>query len=124
MKGEFSEEEDKKEGGPDDGEAGDGTGDSFESKRVWQRMLIVAAGPIFNFILAFLFALFLIGQAGYDPPVVLEVESGSPAAQAGIEAGDWITKIGRSAISLQRDISVYTMLHSTAFSSGHCPLDT
>lgn len=122
MKGEFSEEEekeDKKEGGPDDGEAGDGTGDSFESKRVWQRMLIVAAGPIFNFILAFLFALFLIGQAGYDPPVVLEVEDGSPAAQAGIEAGDWITKIGRSAISLQRDISVYTMLHSTAFSSGH-----
>ena len=66
MKGEFSEEEkeDKEEGEPDDGEAGDGTGDSFESKRVWQRMLIVAAGPIFNFLLAFLFALFLIGQAG------------------------------------------------------------
>ena len=121
MQGEFSEEEekeDKQEGGPDDGETEESTGGSFESKRVWQRMLIVAAGPIFNFLLAFLFALFLIGQVGYDPPVVLEVEAGSPAAQAGIEAGDWITKIGRSAISLQRDISVYTMLHSTAFSSG------
>lgn len=125
MQGEFSEEdgkedekEDEMEGEAGGREAGDGSGGSFESRRVWQRMLIVAAGPVFNFLLAFLFSLFLIGQAGYDPPVVLEVESGSPAAQAGIEAGDWITKIGRSAISLQRDISVYTMLHSTSFSSG------
>ncbi|MGO5291915.1 M50 family metallopeptidase [Porcincola sp. LCP21S3_C12] len=125
MQGEFSEEdgkedekEDEMEGEAGGREAGGGSGGSFESRRVWQRMLIVAAGPVFNFLLAFLFSLFLIGQAGYDPPVVLEVESGSPAAQAGIEAGDWITKIGRSAISLQRDISVYTMLHSTSFSSG------
>ena len=43
---------------------------SFNSKSVWQRISVVAAGPVFNFILAFVFALVLVGIVGYDTPVV------------------------------------------------------
>lgn len=93
-------------------------GDSFEEKKVWQRMLIVAAGPLFNFLLALVFSLVLISQAGYDPPIVLEVTPNSPAEEAGIAAGDTLTKIGRTRISLQRDLSVYPLLHKEDLSSG------
>src|SRR5574344_3081632 len=41
---------------------------SFESKSVWARMSIVLAGPIFNFVLAFVLAIVVIGVVGYDKP--------------------------------------------------------
>ncbi len=43
---------------------------SFNSKSVWARIAVVAAGPVFNFILAFLLALIVIGTAGFDRPEV------------------------------------------------------
>ena len=52
--------------GEDDDDESEG---SFGSKKIWQRILIVAAGPFFNFLLAFLFAAIIIGTAGYDAPV-------------------------------------------------------
>ena len=35
---------------------------SFGSKSVWARMSVIAAGPIFNFLLAFIMALFIVGK--------------------------------------------------------------
>ena len=43
---------------------------SFQKKSVWARISVVAAGPVFNFIMAFIFALILILCVGYDKPVV------------------------------------------------------
>ena len=42
---------------------------SFNSKSVWARMAVVAAGPVFNFIMAFVCAVIIIGMNGYisDP---------------------------------------------------------
>ena len=54
--------------------------DSFGSKSVWARMSVIAAGPIFNFLLAFIMALFIVGNLGYDVPVLLNVTEGMPAA--------------------------------------------
>lgn len=93
-------------------------GGSFAKCKVWQRMLIVAAGPVFNFLLAFLFSIFLIGAAGYDPPVVLKVSDGFPAREAGIAAGDEITQIGNARIFLYRDISDYVYFHQAEMASG------
>ena len=61
---------------------------SFNSKTVWQRIAIVAAGPIANFLLAFLafWLIFLAGERDLAP-VVGQVKEGSLADQAGFEPG-------------------------------------
>lgn len=77
---------------------------SFNSKSVWRRISVIAAGPIFNFILAFFGAMIIISIIGYDPPEVLEVKAGSPEAEAGLQAGDLITKYDGQSINLGRDL--------------------
>lgn len=89
----------------EDGEE-DGPG-SFGHASVWGRISVVAAGPIFNFILAFVFALVITSVMGYDPPKVLSVEENSPAEEAGLQVGDIITSFQGKPISIGRDISLY-----------------
>lgn len=80
---------------------------AFSSKKVWQRIAIVAAGPMFNFILAFVFAVIIIGTVGYDAPVAAYLPDGSPLLQAGVQVGDEITSIDGHKIRIYRDISGY-----------------
>ncbi len=42
---------------------------SFQKKSVWARISVVAAGPVFNFIMAFVFAFILISCIGYDKDI-------------------------------------------------------
>lgn len=93
----------------EDGEE-DGPG-SFGHASVWGRISVVAAGPIFNFILAFVFALVITSVMGYDPPKVLLVEENSPAEEAGLQVGDIITSFQGKHISIGRDISLYESLY-------------
>ena len=67
---------------------------SFNGKTVWQRIAIVAAGPIANFLLAFVafWFVFLSGERDLAP-VVGQVQVGSIAEQAGFEAGMEIISI-------------------------------
>lgn len=67
----------------------------FVNKNVWQRIAVVAAGPIANVILTFLilYAL-LLGYGRYTiAPVIGEVLPGSVAESAGLEAGDTILSV-------------------------------
>ena len=84
---------------------------SFGSKSVWARMSVIAAGPIFNFLLAFIMALFIVGNLGYDVPVLLNVTEGMPAADAGLQAGDRIVKMNGTRIHLYREVQNYSMFH-------------
>ena len=84
---------------------------SFGSKSVWARMSVIAAGPIFNFLLAFIMALFIVGNLGYDVPVLLNVTEGMPAANAGLQAGDRIVKMNGKRIHLYREVQNYSMFH-------------
>lgn len=84
---------------------------AFGKKSVWARISVVAAGPLFNFLMAFVFAFILLCNTGYDLPVLSGVSEGYPAAEAGLEAGDTIVKINHSRIHFFRDISVYTQFH-------------
>ena len=86
---------------------------AFNKKNVWQRLSIVLAGPVFNFILAFFLSLFLVGFTGADLPVLSDVQEGSPAAEAGIMAGDKIVKMDGSRVYNFREI-VYKMLLNKA----------
>jgi regulator of sigma E protease len=68
---------------------------SFHHKPVWQRFLIVLAGPVSNFLLAI--AIFMVFFASFgapsSPPVVGEVQAESAAATAQIQPGDRILSI-------------------------------
>lgn len=85
---------------------------AFGKKSVWARMSVVFAGPLFNFILAFIFAFILMCCVGYDKPVLTAVTEGFPAAEAGIQEGDEIIKLNHLSIHFAREISVYSMFHS------------
>ena len=84
---------------------------SFNNASVWARISVVAAGPIFNFILAFVFAMIITSVVGYDPARVLQVTEGSPAAQAGLKEGDIIKEFQGRHISIGRDLDSYMTLH-------------
>lgn len=85
---------------------------SFNSASVWGRISIIAAGPVFNFILAFIFAVIIVAAVGYEPAVVLQVQKGSPAAQAGLLEGDLITEFQGYSIDLGKDVYLYQTLYS------------
>lgn len=93
--------------GEDGEEEGVGT---FNGAPVWGRISVVAAGPIFNFILAFLVAVIVIGMVGYDPAEVTALKENSPAAVAGLQEGDIITRFNGSKIDIGRDMYNYEYL--------------
>lgn len=80
---------------------------SFNSKSVGARFSTVLAGPVSNFILAFILAVVVIGIVGYDPAYVLRVAENSAASEAGLEVGDIITEYDGKKISIGRDLAAY-----------------
>ncbi len=95
--------------GEDMEDEGPGT---FNGAPVWGRIATVAAGPIFNFILAFVAAVIIVALVGYDPAEVTKVESGSTVAQAGLQKGDIIKEYQGYHIDLSRDLYLYMYLNS------------
>ena len=85
---------------------------TFNGAPVWGRIATVAAGPVFNFILAFIFAVIITAMVGYDKPVIGAVESGYPAAEAGLKKGDEIVQMGNKKIHIFREVSFYNQFHS------------
>ncbi|GAA4009161.1 M50 family metallopeptidase [Sphingomonas humi] len=85
---------------------------SFHAKPVWQRALVVFAGPAANFLLAILiFAAFIAANgAPRTPAVVAVVLPGSPAASAGLIKGDRVVGIDGKEISRFDDLADYSRL--------------
>lgn len=94
--------------GEDDASDAEG---AFGNKPVWIRLLAVFGGPFFNFILAFLLSIFVIGTIGFDSSKVINVIKGFPADKAGIEVGDVITEINGKNINIGREVSTYFALN-------------
>ena len=74
-------------------------GHEFTGKPLYQRMAIIAAGPMFNLLLAFLLysLVFVTGETGRRS-LVGHVAEGSPAAVAGLRMGDEILSVGGKPI--------------------------
>ena len=83
----------------------------FNNKTVLQRFSIVFAGPLFNFIMAFVFAVILLSCIGIDRPVVSETINGYSAQAAGMQKGDVIVKINQKKIHFYREVSMYTFFY-------------
>jgi regulator of sigma E protease len=86
----------------------------FAFKPLWQRAIIVAAGPITNFIFAIgVFAAFIaIYGHMFTPPVVSSVEANSAAAEAGIRKGDRVVELGGRDIDRFEDLIQVVSIHA------------
>ena len=84
---------------------------AFNKKGVWTRISVVAAGPVFNFILAFVGAIVMILCIGVDKPIITEMIDGYPAYEAGVRAGDEVISMNGRNIGVYRDVSMYIQLH-------------
>ena len=85
---------------------------SFNSKSVWARIAVVAAGAVFNFLLAFVFAVIIVGCAGYDEPIISGVVPGFSAEAEGMQEGDRIVRMNGKKINLWREVTYYNMFHA------------
>lgn len=76
---------------------------AFNRKSLGARAAIVAAGPLFNFILALLlyYLMFMVGVSGMKP-IVGEVTPGSVAERAGVETDDQFVEIGGKPVESWR----------------------
>lgn len=71
---------------------------AFHNRPAWARILVLAAGPFMNYVLAVLILALLITYTGTSiMPVLASVEKDSPAYRAGLREGCTITEVdGRS----------------------------
>lgn len=79
---------------------------SFRKASVWSRIATTVAGPFFNFLLAFILGLFVMNYAYVPSAKIVEVAPGSPAYEAGMQAGDKICKINGSNVYLYPEVSM------------------
>ncbi|RHW39610.1 RIP metalloprotease RseP [Lysinibacillus yapensis] len=79
----------------------------FNSKTVGQRSMAIFAGPLFNFILAFVVFAFIALMQGVPTfePVIYDVKEGEPAAEAGMQAGDYVKAIDGKPIEDWQELS-------------------
>ncbi len=90
-------------------------------KKLWQKSLIVLAGPAANFLLAAIFftILALMGEPGIRP-VISAVDPGSPAEQAGLVAGQQIVSVDGEPTESWSDVQEKLFLR--VGHSGHIAL--
>jgi regulator of sigma E protease len=79
--------------------------DGFHHKPAYQRLLILAAGPFVNFLVAGLIMTAVYAAfANPYPALIAAVDPGSPAAQAGLVAGDRIVSVDGKPLQRNDDI--------------------
>ena len=85
---------------------------TFQAKALWQRFLIVAAGPFTNFLFAIVAFMIIFASYGYPstPATVGTVEPNSAAAAAGFRPGDLITAADGARIDTFNDLQTYVAL--------------
>ncbi|HYW50318.1 MAG TPA: RIP metalloprotease RseP [Gemmatimonadaceae bacterium] len=78
----------------------------FESKPLWAKLVVMLAGVTMNFLLAIVVLSGLRMTAGVadTKPVIGSIRAGSPAATAGLQAGDSIAAIGSTSIAEWSDL--------------------
>ena len=87
---------------------------SFNNAPIWGRIATVAAGPLFNFILAFVISVVVVGMTGYSLPTVTAVTAGSAAEKAGLKEGDLITSFDGYGTSITNDLYTYLSIEGVS----------
>lgn len=85
---------------------------AFNNQAPWKKILIVAAGPVMNFIIAIaLFWVLLLPASEQLNTRIGKVIADSPAAVAGLQVGDKITAIDGKQVSTWRDANLALINH-------------
>lgn len=80
--------------------------DSYNAKKPWQRIIILLAGPLANFLLAwFLFYAIALGGPKALSPVIGTVLKDSPAHEAGLHKNDRVLSINGETITQWEELS-------------------
>lgn len=87
---------------------------TFQAKPVWQRALIVAAGPAINFLLAILIlgGFAVVYGESRTPTTVGTIVAGSAAASAGLQPGDRVTSLGGRPVDTFDDMVRYIQIRA------------
>ncbi len=85
---------------------------TFQGRPLWQRFLIVLAGPLTNFLFAIIVfsAFFAVNGEPRTPAIIAKVEAGSAAQAAGLQPGDQIEQIAGRSITRFEDITLIVAL--------------
>lgn len=86
-------------------------GGSFNNAGVWARISTVLAGPIFNFILAYIVAFIMIQYAWISEPIVTSVLPGSAAEVAGLKEGDKIIAMDGEKVYLYVELQMINQMN-------------
>ena len=89
----------------------------FVTKPLYQRSLIVAGGPLANFVLAIIIFLFINIFVGKDftPAVINEVQKDSPAEIAGMQKNDIIIEIDNNKVDSILEVSKLIMMSTSEY---------
>ena len=87
----------------------------LSTKKLYQRAIIVSAGPIANFILALvIFAcVYMFFGKDFSVPIIQDVKVDGPAYKAGLKKGDQITSINDKTINSITEVSQSISLSDT-----------
>jgi len=90
---------------PDDSPRSEDVGRSFASRPLWQRVVIVFAGPAANLVLpVIIYFVFFAGHTVLPAAVIGDVLDGGVAARAGLEPGDRVLEIDGTAVRYWEEI--------------------
>tara|TARA_A100000164_G_C21898335_1_gene769153 strand:- start:802 stop:1911 length:1110 start_codon:yes stop_codon:yes gene_type:complete len=89
----------------------------FVLKPLYQRAIIVAAGPFANFLLAILifFSVYIFVGKDFTPAVIKEVQKDSPAMSAGLKNDDVIVSIDGKKVNSIMEVSKFIALSTDEY---------
>lgn len=79
---------------------------AFVNKKVWQRITVILAGSVMNFILALFLLTAVFSMVAFTVPVVRELTPDMPGEAAGLRPGDRITRIDNRRIRTFDDVTL------------------
>lgn len=89
-------------------------GRAFCNQKVWKRMIIIAAGAVFNLILGFIVCIFLVsGSELVGTNQILQFYEGAVSSESGLAVGDKIIEIDGKRVYSDYDISFLMQRNSS-----------
>lgn len=107
----FAGEASEIEGQADDSEIDPDDPSLFENKPKWQRAIVIAAGPLMNFLTAFIVFIIMFAAQGAVVPDIGDIPEGSLIAESRMEVGDTIRRINGTRIATTMDVAITEMSH-------------
>lgn len=88
---------------------------ALNNASVYKRIMMVAMGPLMNFVLAIIIMLGIGFFVGFGTNTIGKIEDNMPAAKAGLRTGDRIVAIDNNRIFVWDQVSFYLAVHNMLY---------